>query len=72
MKKVRTFDIPKHPDILRRNKVNGDTLASEPTTTADTVDVILPVCRQVIVNHKGDLLHVDTAGQQVRRDKHAR
>jgi len=68
---VELFNIPKHPDILRRYKVNGYTLTTEATATANAMNVILAVCRQVVVDHEGNLLYVDTASQQVCRDKHA-
>ena len=47
-----TFNIPQHPDVVRRHKVNGDSLPSKSSTTADTVDVVLPVRGQIVVDHQ--------------------
>jgi hypothetical protein len=42
---VELFNIPEHPDILRRYKVYSNTFATEPTATTNAVDIILSVCR---------------------------
>ncbi len=59
------------PDVSLHDEVDTDTLASETTGAADAVDVVLSVGGQVVVDHQGDLLHVDTTRQQVRGDQHA-
>jgi len=71
--------------------VYGDTLPSEPTRSADAVNVILTISghqggnskvqshktitrihvrREVVVNHEGDLLHINPAGPHIRGDQH--
>lgn len=67
-----TFNISQHSHIVCRHKVDRNTLASEPSTASDTVNVVLPVRRQVIVDHQRYLLNVYSTRQQVRRDQHAR
>ena len=37
------------------DEVDGDTLTAETTGAADTVDVVLPVGREVVVDDEGDL-----------------
>lgn len=49
---VELFDIPQHPDIFSRNKVDGDTLPSKSSTTSNTMDVVLPICREIVVDNE--------------------
>lgn len=42
--------------VLLGDKVNGNTTATETTATSDSVDVVLQVAGQVVVDHKGHLL----------------
>src|ERR1700728_2905250 len=39
--------------------------------TADTMNEILRDVRQVVINHVRDVLHVNAARSQIRRDQHA-
>ena len=64
-----TFNIAQHAHVLRGDEVDGDTLPSEPTTTTDTVDVVLAVGGQVVVDDERNLLHVDTTGEEIRGDE---
>ena len=67
-----TFDISKHPDVVGRDEIDGNTFTSKSSTTTNTMDVILPVGWQVIVDDKGDLLHVDATSKQISRDEDTR
>jgi hypothetical protein len=67
-----TFYIPQHPDVISRHKINGNSLSSESSTTADTVDVVLPVRRQVVVDDQRNLLYVNAASKQVGGDQNTR
>ena len=64
-----TFNIAQHAHVLRGDEVDGDTLPSEPTTTTDTVDVVLTVRGQIVVDDERNLLHVNTTGEKVRGDE---
>lgn len=66
---VELLNLTHHADILSSDKVDGDTLSAESTTTTDTVDVVLTVGREIIVDDQGDLLDIDTTGQQVSGDQ---
>ena len=67
-----TFNIPQHPDVISRHKINGNSLSSESATAANTVNVVLPVCGQVVVDNQRHLLHVDTASKQIGSDQNTR
>jgi hypothetical protein len=53
------------------DEINAYTLSAEAPRTADTVNVIFSVCGKVVVDDKGDLLHVDASCEQVRCDEHS-
>lgn len=67
-----TFNVPQHPDVISRHKIDGNSLSSESSTAADTMDVVLPVCRQVVVDHQRHLLYVNTTSEQVGGDQNTR
>lgn len=69
---VELLNLAHHAHIIGGDKVDGNTLAAETTTTADTVDVVLAVSRQVVVDDQGNLLNVDTTGQEVSGDQDTR
>ena len=64
-----TFNVTEHAHVLGGDEVDGDTLPSEPTTTTDTVDVVLAVRGQIVVDDERNLLHVNTTRKQIRRDE---
>jgi hypothetical protein len=69
---VELLNLTHHAHIISRNKVNGNTLASETTTTTDTVDVVLTVGGQVVVDDKGHLLDIDTTSEEISGDQDTR
>ncbi|KAI7360151.1 ATP-dependent RNA helicase [Hortaea werneckii] len=56
-------------DVPATDEVDSDTLPTETATTTDTVDVVLPVGRKVVVDDQRNLLHVDTTGKQIGGDQ---
>mmetsp|Transcript_9405 Transcript_9405/g.17649 ORF Transcript_9405/g.17649 Transcript_9405/m.17649 type:complete len:287 (+) Transcript_9405:270-1130(+) len=52
--------------------VDGHTLSAVTPRSPDTVQIRLPVGRQVKIDHNGHVLHVNPARQQVRGDEHTR
>ena len=62
---VELLDLTHHADIVSSDEVDGNTLTTETTTTTDTVNVVLTVGGKVVVDDQGDLLDIDTTGQQV-------
>lgn len=51
--------------ILLGDEVDGNTLTTETTTTTNSVDVVLLGDGEIKVDDKGDLLNIDTTGQQI-------
>ena len=70
--RVELLNVAEHADVVVGDKVDGNTLTAETTTTADTVDVVLTVGGQVVVDDKRDLLDVDTTGEEVGGDEDTR
>jgi hypothetical protein len=62
---VELLNLAHHADIVSGDEVDGNTLTSETSTTTDAMDVVLAVGGQVVVDDKGDLLDIDTTGEQV-------
>ena len=66
------FDLTHHAHVVGGDEVDGDTFPAESAATTDTMDVVLAICREVVVDDKGDLLHINTTGEQVSGDEHTR
>ena len=69
---VKLLNLTHHAHILGSNEVDGNTLTAETTTATNTVDIVLTVGRQVIVDDQRHLLDIDTTGEQVGSDEHTR
>ena len=69
---VELLDLTHHADIVSSDEVDGNTLTTETTTTTDTVNVVLTVGGKVVVDDQGDLLDIDTTGQEVSGDQDTR
>merc|ERR1719498_1967056 len=67
---VVALQVLERPHALRRHEVDGHTLTPETTAAPDAVEVVLQRPGQVEVDHKGHLLHIDAARQEIRRDEH--
>jgi hypothetical protein len=72
LSRVELLDFAHHTHVIGSDKVNGDTLSAESTTTTDTVNVVFAVGRQVIVDDKGNLLNIDTTGEEISGNEHTR
>jgi hypothetical protein len=66
---VELLNLAHHADIVGGDEVDGHALTSETSTTTDAMDVVLAVGGQVVVDDKGDLLDIDTTGEQVGGDQ---
>ena len=66
---VELLDVAEEPHVVTRQEVDRHSLAAETTGAADSVNVVLTVGREVVVDDKRDLLHVDAARKQVGRDE---
>lgn len=69
---VELLNLAHHADIVSGDEVNRNTLTTETTTTTDTVDVVLAVGGKIVVDDKGDLLDIDTAGKEIGGDEDTR
>jgi len=62
---VMILQVLKEAGVLGKHEVNGCTLATETTSTADSVDVVLLLQRELVVNNEADLLDIDTSSQKI-------
>jgi hypothetical protein len=69
---VELLNLSHHAHIVGGDKVDGDTLATETTTTTDTVDVVLAVSGEIVVDDQRDLLDINTTGQKIGGDQDTR
>lgn len=63
------FNFLEHDNILLGDKVDGNTLTTETTGTTDTMEVVLLLLGEVIVDDEGDLLDVNTTSQEIGGDE---
>lgn len=66
---VELLNLSHHVDVSLSDKVDSNTLSTETTTSTDSVDVVLLVGWQVVVDNEGNLLDIDTTGKQVSGDQ---
>jgi hypothetical protein len=66
---VELLDLSHHADILGGHEVDRNTLPSETTSTTDSVDVVLTVGGEIVVDDQGNLLDIDTTGQKISGDQ---
>lgn len=64
------LDLLDEGSVLGQHEVDGGTLSTETTSTTDSVDVVLLLEGQLVVDDKTDLLHIDTSGKQIGGDEH--
>jgi hypothetical protein len=57
------LNLAKHAHIIIGGKVDCNTLPAESTTTSNTMDVVLAVVGEIIVDDERNLLYVDTTGE---------
>lgn len=67
--RVELLNLSHHTDVLVGDEVDSNTLSTETTTSTDSVDVVLLVSWQVVVDNQGNLLNINTSGQQVSGDQ---
>mmetsp|Transcript_22784 Transcript_22784/g.54534 ORF Transcript_22784/g.54534 Transcript_22784/m.54534 type:complete len:262 (+) Transcript_22784:284-1069(+) len=66
---VELLDVLQHAIVVQGDEVDGNTLAAKAPGAANAVEVVLRLGGEVVVDDKGDLLHVDTAGEEVGGDQ---
>merc|ERR1719291_647232 len=66
---VELLDLAQRTNVLGCEEVDGNTLTAKSSAPTDSVDVVLTVRWQIIVDHQRDLLHINPACQHVGRDE---
>jgi len=56
--------------VLGQHKVDRSSFTTESTGSTNSVDVVLLLDRQFVVDNKADLLHINTTGKQISGDEH--
>ena len=62
---VELLNLTHHTDIISSDEVDGNTLTAETATATNTVNVVLTVGGQVIVDDQRDLLDINTTGKKI-------
>jgi len=68
---VKLLQFSEGTDIVSGDKVNGNTFSSESTATTDSVNVVLQVSWEVIIDDQGDLLDVNTTSKKISGDQNS-
>jgi len=63
------LDLLQETGVLGEHEIDGCSFSTETTSTADSVDVVFLLHRKLIVDHKSNLLHVNSSREQVSCDK---
>lgn len=66
---VELLDLTEHANIVGGDEVDSNTLTTETTATTNTVNVVLTVGGEIVVDDQGNLLDIDTTGQEVSGDQ---
>jgi hypothetical protein len=61
---VEGFDFTEHAHILGGDEVDGNTLSAETTSTTNSVDVVLTVGGEIVVDDQRNLLDIDTTARR--------
>jgi len=69
---VERFNVTEGTNIVSSKEVDGNTLTAESSATTNSVDIVLTVGREIVVDDQRHLLDVDTTGKQVRGDEDTR
>src|SRR6266404_5088127 len=66
----RALDTAKLQDLCASNQRGGTPLRSGPARAPNAVDEVFSHFRQVVVDHVGYVVHVQSAGGNVSRNEH--
>jgi len=64
------LDLLDEAGVLGQHKVDRCSFAAKAASSSDSVDVVLLLDGQLVVDYEADLLDVDTTGEQVSGDEH--
>jgi hypothetical protein len=63
------LDLLDEGSILGQHEVDGGTLSTETTSTTDSVDVVLLLVGELVVDNKTDLLNINTSSEEISSDQ---
>jgi hypothetical protein len=66
---VMVLDLLDEAGILRENEVDGGSLSTKTTSSTDSVDVVLLLDGELVVDNESNLLDIDTSSKQVGGDE---
>jgi len=64
------LDLLDEAGILRENEVDGSSLSTETTSSTDSVDVVLLLDGELVVDDETNLLDINTSSKQVSGNEH--
>lgn len=67
---IMLLDVSHHALVVLCYKVDCHSLPTESAGSTNPMDVVLPVTGKVIIDDKGDLLHINTTSQKISGDEH--
>lgn len=65
------LDLLNKPGVIRQHKVNRSSLSSEPTSSSNSVDVVLLLFGKLVVDNQTNLLDVNTSSQKISSDQYS-
>ena len=68
---VMVLDLLDEAGVLREDEVDGSSLSTETTSSTDSVNVVLLLDGELVVDDETNLLHINTSSKQVSGDEHA-
>ena len=66
----QSFQLRNQERVIFTGKADAGTGGSGPTGSADSVDVVVRIFRQVVIDYMADAVNVDTASGNVRGDQY--
>merc|ERR1712002_382612 len=68
---VEFFNVLKRSLVIVCYKVDSNSLSTKSSSSTDPVNVVFSVGRKVVVDNQGNLLHVNSSGQEVSGDQNS-
>src|SRR3989338_1126448 len=69
---VKLLELSESGNVITGGEVDRNSLATKTARPTNTMDVVLEVAWQVIVDDQRDLLHIDTTGEEISGDEDTR
>jgi len=68
---VKLLELSQSSGVVVGHKIDGDSLSPETSASSDSMDVVLQVSRQVVVDDEGDLLDINSTSQEIGGDENS-